>query len=162
MPTCPLLSARCDPPLRSRHHDTQVHRDCGTGQCHFGGTHFHNTEKWCERRDHLQWNDWGSMHLPCAGCGSMTIVPQAAQLQYHKQCNSQPNMPLCCCHSNNKAKFVRAKDITLALHADVVMVKLQHNVTLNTDPREIDSRSLHSGSAIAPLCTKVDHDFIQL
>ena len=90
------------------------------------------------------------------------VRAMVCRLQYHKQYNSPPDIPLCCYYRNKKAKFVWAKDITLALRAGVVMVKLQHNVTLNIDPREIDSRSLRSGGTTALLCTQVDRDLIQL
>ena len=42
------------------------------------------------------------------------------------------------------------------------MVKSQHNVTLNIELHEIDSRFLRLGGATTLLCTKVDRDFIQL
>ena len=42
------------------------------------------------------------------------------------------------------------------------MVKSQHHATLNIEPHEIDSWSLHLGGATAPLCTKVDRNLIQL
>ena len=59
-------------------------------------------------------------------------------------------------------QFVHAKDITLALRASIVMVKLQGNATLNIEPREIDSRHLHSGGATALPCANVDHNLILL
>ena len=83
-------------------------------------------------------------------------------LQYQKQYNSPPDATPCCYYGNKKAKFVWAKDITLALRAGIVMAKSQHNVTLNIDPQEIDSRSLRSGGATALLCAQVDRDLIQL
>ena len=84
------------------------------------------------------------------------------RLQCHKQNNSPPDIPLCFCHSNDRAKFVQAKDVTLALCVCVIMVKSQDNMTLNMEPLEIDSRSLHSGGATTLSFAKVDQDLIQM
>ena len=93
---------------------------------------------------------------PCT-CPVRAVVQR---LQYHKEYQRQPDMPLCCYCSNHKAKFVRTNDVALTQCAGIVMVKLKHNVTLNLEPRKIDSHSLHSGGANAPLSTKVDCNLI--